>query len=55
LLDALVVVGPDASLIKIPVFTGESMVEFTRCNAVVVKEQEKQDKRSAKFGFSRKT
>ena len=30
--ECVVVVGLDASLIKIPVFTGKSMVEVTNCN-----------------------
>jgi hypothetical protein len=46
-------VGPDASLIKIPVVTGEFMVAITNCNAVGERTG-KEDKRSAKFGFSRK-
>jgi len=43
--------GPDAILIKIPVVTGESMVEFTSCNTVVVKEQEKMTKELQKLNF----
>jgi len=44
-------VGPDAILIEIPVVSGESMVEFTNCNAVVVKEQEKKTKEVQNLNF----
>jgi len=43
--------GPDASLIKIPVVTGESMVAFTNCNAVLVKEQQKKTKEMQNLDF----
>ena len=51
LVNALVVVGPDAILIEIPVVSGESMVEFTNCNAVVVKEKEKKTKEVQNLNF----